>query len=220
MKKQSAILILLVSVCCLVMLAVDGIWQPGYWIKSSVKILLFLASPIIYGVIFQTPVIRNMVRTSRSCLATPLLLAAAVYAVIVAVFFLLRGTVDFSSVLSNLPEGVTKTTFPFVALYISFINSLLEEVFFRGFAYLSLSKSTKGASLFSAVAFALYHTAMMLGWFPLPVFLLALIGLTAGGMIFNYLCKKSENIIAGWLVHMFANFAINTIGLLLFFGLV
>ena len=94
---------------------------------------------------------------------------------------------------------------------------MLEEFFFRGFAFLALSKRIKGASLFSAVAFSLYHTAMMLGWFPPLLFALALIGLTIGGMLFNWLDKTNGTIYTGWLVHMFANFAINTVGAILFY---
>ncbi len=72
------------------------------------------------------------------------------------------------------------------------------------------------AYIFSAAVFALYHIAMMTGWFSPVLFVLAMAGLFAGGLIFNYLNSKSENIYTSWLVHMFANFAINTIGLLLF----
>ena len=103
-----------------------------------------------------------------------------------------------------------------MALYISFVNSLLEEFFFRGFAYLTLEKRVPHASLFSAVAFAVYHTAMMLGWFPPAIFALALAGLTVGGMIFNWLNKYDGSIYTSWLVHMCANFAINTVGFILF----
>lgn len=198
------------------MLMVDGVWQPGYWVKSGVKVMLFLGVPLLCGALFRDTAIRDVLRPTRQGLKRALLLGGGVYIVIVGAYFLLRGTVDFSPVLDNLPEGVTKATFPFVALYISFVNSLLEEFFFRGFAFLSLSKHMKGASLFSAAAFALYHTAMMLGWFPPVIFVLALAGLTVGGLIFNWLDQKDGSIYAGWLVHMFANFATNTVGFLLF----
>ena len=199
------------------MLFVDGIWQPGYWIKSAIKIALFLATPLLYGIISRNCTVLAALHTTRQGIKRPLLLGCAVYLLIVGAFFLLKDYVDFSSVLDNLPDGVTRGTFPLVALYISFVNSLLEEFFFRGFAYLSLTSETKMASLFSAIAFALYHTAMMLGWFPPIVFFLALLGLTVGGMIFNQLDKKDGNIYPGWLVHMFANFAINTVGMILFY---
>ena len=51
---------------------------------------------------------------------------------------------DFSNVVSSLSKnaGVTINNFIFVAVYISFINSLLEEFFFRGFAFLKLKEVT------------------------------------------------------------------------------
>lgn len=69
---------------------------------------------------------------------------------------------------------------------------------------------------FSALAFSLYHVAMMLWWFDFAVFLLALLGLAVGGIIFNVLEAKTRSIFPGWMVHMFANFAINTVGFILF----
>ena len=64
--------------------------------------------------------------------------------------------------------------------------------------------------------FAVYHIAMMIGWFALPVVLLALLGLFLGGVIFSYFNERYDNIYLSWLIHMFANFATNTIGFILF----
>lgn len=70
--------------------------------------------------------------------------------------------------------------------------------------------------LLAAAAFALYHAAMMFGWFDAFVLALALAGLFAGGLIFNRFDERSGSIYLSWLVHMFANFATNTVGFLLF----
>ena len=70
--------------------------------------------------------------------------------------------------------------------------------------------------MFSAAVFAIYHIAMMVGWFGPCVFLIIMTGLFVGGLIFNYLNEKSRTVYPSWLVHMFANFAINTVGFILF----
>lgn len=217
MRKQLFAKICLIILCCAAMLAVDGVWQPGYWAKSGIKILLFLGIPLLYGIFFRDPSMRDILRIGKQGLKRAILLGGSLYFLILGAYFLLRGAVDFSPVLNNLPSGVTKATFPVVALYISFVNSLLEEYFFRGFAFLSLRRSMRFASLFSAVAFAVYHTAMMLGWFPPIIFALALAGLTIGGMLFNWLDSSDGTIFTGWIVHMFANFAINTVGMILYY---
>jgi membrane protease YdiL (CAAX protease family) len=45
---------------------------------------------------------------------------------------------------------------------------------------------------------------------------LTLFGLFVAGMLFNFLDFKSESIYPSWLTHMFTNFAINTVGFILF----
>ena len=103
-------------------------------------------------------------------------------------------------------------------MYIAFLNSLLEEFFFRGFGFILLSKHAgRGFAFgFSALCFALYHLGMMNGWFSPGLLLLTVFGLFVGGCIFNYLNARCENIYPSWLVHMCANFAINTVGFMIF----
>ena len=127
---------------------------------------------------------------------------------------------NFSSVTKSLENniGVNSSNFIFVALYISFINSLLEEIFFRGFAFITLKSisSKKFAYIFSSISFSIYHVAMMSTWFDILLLLLLIFSLFIAGIFFNYLDDKNNNIYNSWFVHMFANFAINTIGFILF----
>ena len=62
----------------------------------------------------------------------------------------------------------------------------------------------------------MYHIAMMIGWFSLYLFALILVGLFIGGFIFDWLDEKTGTLYPSWFVHMFANFAINTVGFILF----
>jgi len=105
-----------------------------------------------------------------------------------------------------------------VAIYISLINSLLEEFFFRGLGFLTLKKMTsrKFAYLFSAATFSLYHIAIMTSWFAPFLFIVLILSLFVAGIFFNWLNEKNHNIYSSWIVHMGANFAINTIGFILF----
>ncbi len=220
MKKRTAWLICLSAVlCCGIMLLVDGVWRPGYLLKSLVKLALFLLVPLAASGFAPQLRLKELFRPQKKGLGLALLLGLGVYTLIVGGFFLLRGFVDFSGIAGNLQEnaGVNRDNFLVVSLYISFVNSLLEEFFFRGFVFWGLKDSAgrSFAYLFSAAAFALYHTAMMAGWFAWWLFALALLGLVVGGMIFNRLNEKNGNIYTSWLMHMFCNFAINTVGFIL-----
>lgn len=209
-----------VIIACICMGIVDAIIEPGYLVKSIIKVLLFLGLPIIYAVFIKDGNLRNVITPDRKGILLAAGVGFAVYAIVLSAYFIFRNIFDFSALTTSLSSttGVIKQNFLWVALYISFINSLLEEFFFRGFAFLTLKKQTGRmvAYCFSASTFAFYHVAIMIGWFNYMVVVLALIGLLVGGLIFNWLDEKFNNIYLSWLVHMFANFATNTIGLILF----
>lgn len=210
----------LVFFACLAMGIVDAIIQPGYVAKSIIKLILFLLIPILYGLSNKDRMMLKVFKPDKKGFLLAFVLGIAVYGVVLGAYFTFRNVFDFSALTASLNEttGVNKTNFLWVAIYISFINSLLEEFFFRGFAFLTLKEvaSRKFAYLLSSLAFALYHIAMMIGWFGIPVVLIALAGLFVGGILFNAFNEKSKNIYLSWLVHMFANFAINTVGFILF----
>ena len=218
--RQSLPMIVTVLFACLCMGLVDAVIQPNYWIKSLIKIALFLLLPALYALYDRSFRIRSLFTPNKRGFLLALLLGGLVYGVVLGAYFLFRGVFDFSAVAGSVTDavGVNKGNFLPVAIYISFANSLLEEFFFRGFAFLTLKKTAgrRFAYLFSSGMFAVYHIAMMIGWFALPVVLLALLGLFLGGVIFNYFNERYENIYLSWLIHMFANFATNTIGFLLF----
>ena len=214
MLKKKNTIILIVLLGCVIMGFIDAI-------KSFVKIILFSLMPILYSRYNKDLNLNSLFKVkSKKEIIIALISGAAVFSFILGAYLILGGFFDFSNVVSSLSEnvGVDIDNFIFVAIYISFINSLLEEFFFRGFAFLKLKEisSRKFAYIFSSLAFALYHVAMMIGWFDISLFILTLSGLFIGGIIFNYFNEKYKNIYVSWLIHMFANFAINTVGFILF----
>ena len=222
MFMKKIIIPCLVVIACVIMGIVDAVIQPGYAVKSAIKIVLFLLIPVFYTMCTADYSILKVVKAKKGGIIFALLLGFIIYGVILGAYFVFRNVFDFSALTGSLNEttGVNKDNFLWVAIYISFINSLLEEFFFRGFSFLTLKRyiSSKFAYIFSSLCFALYHIAMMIGWFGIPVVLISLIGLFAGGFIFDKFDDRNGNIYLSWLVHMFANFAINTIGFILFAG--
>ena len=220
MSKRRNLIITVTAFACVCMGLVDAVIQPGYALKSAIKLVLFLLLPFLYSLYDRKCDLKRLFIPDRRGIKVALLLGVGIYAVVLGAYFAFRGIFDFSALTASLTEttGVTKGNFIFVALYISFINSLLEEFFFRGFSFLTLKEvaSRRTAYVFSSAFFALYHIAMMIGWFDWPVVAISLLGLFAGGMIFNYFNERYNNIYLSWLIHMFANFATNTIGFILF----
>lgn len=223
MKKLKSIYIMAtIVVFSLLVTGVDAVLHPDYFVKIPVKVVFFLVLPVLFFVKNKSDFkeFKKLFVFKRSGILKSLLLGLGVYAVIVGGYLLTRNIIDFSGVTSNLTEGmgITADNFIYVSLYISLMNSFLEEFFFRGYGFVTLKKYTsrKTAYIFSSAMFAVYHIGMLVGMFNIGALALLLFGLILGGCIFNYLNEVNDNIYSSWFVHMFANFAINTVGFILF----
>lgn len=221
-NSKSIYIISALFVFSLAVTYIDAFVHPPYFSKIPIKILFFLVLPILYFVFNKEALsdFKSLFRFRKKGLGLSLLLGVGIYAVIVGGFFLTRNVFDYSGVTKNLTEGmgITKDNYIYVALYISFMNSFLEEFFFRGFGFILMKKYTcrTFAYIFSPVLFAFYHVGMTATMFQPILLVLILAGLIAGGFIFNYLNEKNENIYSSWFTHMFANFAMHTVGFILF----
>ena len=225
MKKQTKtalVIILTVLLFSVAVAMIDACVHPNYFLKIPIKVVFFLALPLLFFVKNREAFkdFKSLFVFRKKGLLKALLLGLGVYAVILGGFFVARNFFDFSRIADSLSDGmgITAENFIFVALYISLMNSFLEEFFFRGYGFITLKKSVprKVAYIISASLFAVYHVGMLVGMVNIGLLLLMLAGLIVGGCIFNYLNEENDTIYPSWIVHMFANFAINTVGFILF----
>jgi len=219
-KSKKKLITFIVVIFCVVMAFIDGVWKTSYATKSAIKFIMFLGFPALYMIFDKNLRFKPLFKINKKGIKMALGLGVGVYVVILCGYLLLKDVFDFSGITQSLTEGigVNSANFIFVSVYIAFVNSLMEEFFFRGFAFLTLKRvsTRRFAYLFSAGVFSLYHIAMMIGWFSPLAFIIVMAGLFVGGLIFDYLNEKTGTIYSSWLVHMFANFAINTVGFMLF----
>jgi len=207
------------AACCIAMSAIELIFTPTYFVKAAIKLALFVIIPISLIVVRKETSMLRFFKPNRKTLLPMLAFGVLMYAFIIGAYFLLGKYFDLSGITSSLDEiGVTKNNFIFVALYIAVCNSFLEEFIFRGFGFIGLTDMVgeKWACIFSAICFALYHITMMIGWYSIWLTALIIFALFVGGVILNLFDRKCRTIYPAWIVHIFANLAINTIGMILF----
>lgn len=214
-SKKPLWLISTVIISCIAMAIIETVIEPAYSVKSVLKIVFFLLIPIALIKLQKEKVFDESFLLNGKNILNLSLLGIIIYAIIMAAFFLTKGVFDYSALVNSLSsdQNVSPKSFIWVAIYISFCNSLLEEFLFRFVSFIKLSEYTgkKFAYIFSSGMFALYHIAMVGGSFPVPLMLLALAGLFIGGLIFSYVDAKAKSIYNSWIIHMFADFAIMTI---------
>jgi membrane protease YdiL (CAAX protease family) len=186
----------------------------AYVIKASLKIVLFLVMPILMMLYSKEVKIGDLLglrHMNFKSLKLGLIVGGVSFVSLILLGTLFAPMIDFESLRLELSEKlhVTKGVFLFIALYITFVNSLLEEFFFRGFMYLSISKDHKKAGmLFSALLFGLYHMAMFQTWFPTWLVALCVVGLVGVGLFFNWVNDRSKTFMNSWVIHIIADSAI------------
>lgn len=206
----------------LVMSLIEKIVQPSYFIKSIIKLLVFSLAMFIYCIKYKENFFK-LINLKKKGLSKGLILFMLFsYFVIIVGYLLLRNHIDLNGIRESLlnKEQLNKNNFFFIFSYIIFINSFLEESFFRGFIYNVFKKEgyEKIGVLFSALIFALYHIGIMDGWFNPFVMIVGVVGLFVTGIFLQDIVKREDNLLGSYLVHAIANLAINTIGTIMLFS--
>lgn len=213
--KKNMLFFYAISSLTLLFLIEQGL-TVAYTTKTIAKIFLFGVIPFM---LFYKKGLRFLLfkKVDRKSSSAALLLGISIMSIIVIAFIKLRIFIDIDALLIALANiGVTSSTFPFIALYILFGNSLLEEIFFRGFLT-SFFIRTSARVLIPSFLFAVYHMTIFLTWFSAPLLLLAVVGLWIGGITFQLVNEKSETILPSWIIHLFADTGILVIGLYIFY---
>ena len=139
-KRKCIEIISLMVILCIIMAVIDGVVMANYFVKSSIKLALFIGAPLIYTFLRRDISFSRLFVPDKKSIRLALFLCIPLYALIVGGYWLLKDVFDFSGITASLTGniGVSKDNFIYVSLYISFVNSLLEEFFFRGFGFLTL----------------------------------------------------------------------------------
>lgn len=214
MKKNLLFLYPMISI--ILLLGIEQGLTVSYTTKTIAKVLLFLGIPLILfyknGLSFL-----HFRKIDRQSSSASIIFGIAIVTIIVFSFIKLRTVIDIDALILSLAEiGVTASTFPFVAVYILFGNSLLEEFFFRGLLP-SFFNSFWCRILIPSFLFAIYHITIFLTWFSLPLLALAVFGLWIGGITFQLVNEKSGTILPSWAIHMFADIGVLLVGTYMFY---
>lgn len=221
MKQKYIIISSLIS--CLGLYFIEQVIGVNYALKTLFKLILFIIVPYIYIKFIGKSTIQaelNLKQLDKKKLRLGFLFGVSSFLLILISYLLFKGVIDLNNIAKELQNKskITPANFIFVGLYITFVNSFLEEFFFRGFIFLNLynMKKQKFGYVFSSLLFGLYHIAIFKTWFNIWLIIICLLGLITIGFVFNWLNTKSKNFINSWIVHILADSAIILIGFKMF----
>ena len=187
-----------------------------YLYSSAFKVLLFVSCPLIYYrfILKEKFTSYLFIKGDSRSVKLSFILGACVFLFIWGAYLPLRPLIDSQLISDALDDiGITGSNFNFVFIYIVLVNAALEQVFFRGFVFMTLYRmGFKGyAHVYSSLLFSLYHVPIIRDGVSLGIMLLCVVGLVAAGLIFNFLAIKCKNLAGSIIVHVSANLALNTI---------
>ena len=199
----------------------ESVFILSYWPKSMIKASCFIAAITIYCLIYKEDVIK-LLNVKKKLPSKKLLISMTfVYVGIIAAYLILKDRIDLSGIRENLlrKEGLTKDNFIFIFSYIIFVNSFLEESFFRGFIYNVFKDQGFRivGIIYGSLLFSIYHLGIVALWFDPLILIVCTVGLALAGAFLQFICIKEDNLLASFIVHGCANLAINTIGVLMLF---
>jgi membrane protease YdiL (CAAX protease family) len=188
-------------------LGLDGV--VGY---SLYKIAL-LAAPLVYCRATGLGVWRDILkpRNWRRRLPAALGLGVAAVGIFWGVYFVLGDVLlDKTMIAEKIGQqfSVTAATVLLVAPVTIFANSLLEEFFYRGFAFGQLVRRHRLLGyLLPAAAFTIQHVLFIHHWAtPLPL-AMGIVALFVFGLVLERLYEAADSIVAPWVVHMLGDVA-------------
>lgn len=186
----------------LALFAVEQVFEFTYLVKTLIKLPLFTVVPML--------ALRNASYKKGKFPRQAILVSLGVFLIIIATYMLLGQFIDVHAIQSDFVNRmqISSHQYILIGLYTIFVNAFIEELFFRSYLLNGRRENVILASLF----FAIYHIAIFATWFSIPMFLLAMLGLFVGGLIFSYFTLKHQSFISSYLIHMAADLAIVLIG--------
>lgn len=209
MKKK---IFIYTIVCILILYITEQVLMFPYVLKTLIKLPLFLLIPIF--VFNKRNKISFSIKLKKDDRKFIFIWSIFVFSIIILVYLILKNFIDLDIIINDFSTRlmIDSKWIVIAGLYTIVINSLIEEVFFRGFIFLGLTNNKIVAYLYSSSLFAIYHMTIFKTWFSISITILILIGLFVGGIIFAYFVDKTKSVISSWIIHLSADLAIIIIG--------
>lgn len=216
-KKEKLFVFSSMLLFTVLMSLIEYLLRPNYLFKCLIKLSLIAAMIILYGILYK-PDLKGKLSLRFPKDRRFYLFLIGIYLLVLSGFFIFSGRLDLPGIRDSLmeKEGLSRQNCLYVFAYIIFVNSFIEELFFRVYPLLS-GEDELSSMVLSSLLFSFYHMGIISGWFDLLVYLLSLLALFVAGMFLHLADRHYKTYTAGWLIHMFANLAINTIGTVIMF---
>lgn len=189
----------------------DGI-GPSVWALAKIWLFVF---PVLYWRFVQKQPTR--IQPKMDGLLVGAASGGLLAVIIIGSYWLIaRPMIDFGSLRTLMTDTGIQTVnqYLMLVLYLTFINSLIEEYVFRWFLFEQLSRliSPLLAVGASGLIFMGHHTLVLTAYIPWQFNLLASLGVLTGGLLWSWLYYRYDRVWPAYLSHIGADIGVFVIG--------
>jgi membrane protease YdiL (CAAX protease family) len=182
-------------------------------LANGVYKLAFLIPPIVYCRLHGIQIGRDIFRWQnwRNHLGLSIVLGLMTAAIFVALYAAIGPLlVDKAAIAAKIQRqfGVTAGTVLLIAPWTIVVNSLIEEFFYRGFAFgLIGQRRPLLATLLPAAVFAVQHLLFAYHWVGPGTVVLGVAALFVFSLVAQAMYVASDTIVAPWIIHICGDLA-------------
>jgi membrane protease YdiL (CAAX protease family) len=224
-KNLKLFIILLLLLLPIVLIVLVRNFLSTNYLASSIYKLIFI-SPLFYRLFIRKRSLKDSITEGFNfkkfkdkfwiVIGVGILLSIIYF----SAYFVFKGYLNLESIGNNLDQlaSINATNIIFIGVYIVFINSLLEEFFWRGFIFKETNKLMTPllTYLITGIAFSFHHVMFYYTWFSFPLFSLVTIGLVGFAVIVNFIFQQYEDLYSCWLIHGMVDIVQITIAIMIF----
>jgi membrane protease YdiL (CAAX protease family) len=195
------------------LIALEQIVGFSYIPKQILRISLFLMIPLFGIYVIRKSNIRTEIKWDTPTLKElkiPLIASVVIFLGTIGGYFMLQFMFDAEQAVRGGEElGITPDNILIWGFYLSFINSLIEEFFFRGYIFYTLEKKSYTlAIIVSSILWSIYHVVIFVTIFHLYTVIFTIVGLFIIGVMLAYINKFGTSFINSWMVHIAADIGV------------
>ena len=137
----------------------------------------------------------------------PFIVSTIIFVGTVGGYFMLQFMFEAEGVIQGAEQlGIRPSNVLIWGIYLSFVNSLIEEFFFRGYLFFALErKSYSLAIIATSLLWSVYHVVIFVTLFHIYTVIFTLVGLFIIGVLLAYINRYGRSFINSWIVHIFAD---------------
>ena len=193
-------------------------------IGNSLYKIALLVPPLIYCHVHKISIAREILKLRhwRNGLSTGVGLGVLAVAIFWGLYYALGDQLlDKDDIVAKIGTqfSVTAGNVFLIAPFTIILNSLLEEFFYRGFAFgLLVRKNARVGYLLPAAVFTVQHVLFIYHWMSVVPFVIAVAGLFVLALVLERIYVRTDTIVAPWLIHVFGDIAMMGIAVTLLYG--